>query len=590
MRKWRVRAAVGATALALVAGGVAKADPPTVLRINEVTVGAGGGEFIEIYNPGSGPVDLTGVTIATGTGMFPLGTATVEAGDYFCLYHDVAAGPGVKCMKVTSGISSYLSDTVLLKSGSTILDAVSFGTTKDGSARYGDAVAAGQFADGQFVDISDVVDGIVIGRSAASADTNSLPADWKVGYALESFGATPGSANTGGELAEKMVTWCMLKRVYETLFTGFGPSVTMSSHTDYSVAGNTASASYSVTTRPEAGACAPFNAAQTITGTLSTTYTRHGDDGYTFEYWGTLANEVLSLMIATKEDVEQKGHLRKLSISATLAFGGSSHDYAEQTAQAVSGSPAGRHCTLMRSSTDMTGQTRMSSSEYDVTPTIVAGVAISATGHVHRGCVYPPAIPQVWEWWKWILDGCLGGKPGAVTTTLVEDYDITISNIANGFAVAMANHTLKWGDGKETTWTNEGGSFTVDHATGALSGTYSFNYVKGGDTHIIEKTMSGQIHPNGDLAFTVNVTNDSEPLGSYQGHIDGFWGELWHGVATIATGTVCACGTIVVGTATGVASAATVGALTPGAVIATGATVGACAYLTNKVYDATKPN
>jgi hypothetical protein len=581
-----------ATAMALVTAGVAKADPATGLRINEVVVGAGGGEFIEIYNASGSPQSLMGVSIATGVSNFMLGTATIDAGDYFCLYHDVAAnaGPGVKRMSVTSGLCTYLSDTVELKSGATILDAVSFGTTKDASVRYTDAVAAGQFADGQFVDISDVVDGIVIGRDAVSADTNSLPADWKVGYALASFGATPGSANTGGELQEQLDTWTTLKRVNETCLNGFGPSITMSSHTGYAVVGNTASASYSVTTRPEAGACAPLNAAQTLTGTLSSSYTRDGEQGYTYEYSGTLANEVLSLMIATQEVVEQKGHLRKLNISATLSFGGSSYDYAEQTVQAVSGGPAGKHYTLIRHSMDMTGQARESSSEYDVTPTIVAGVAISAMGHVHRTCTYPPFVPPVWDWWKWIFDGCLGAKPNAVTTTLTENYDITISNIANGMSVSMANHTLVWGDGKSTTWTNEGGSFTADQATGAVSGTYSFNYVKDGDTHTIEKSMSGQIDPNGDLAFTVNVTKDSDPLGSYQEHIDGFWGSVWRAVATIATGTACAAGTIVVGVASGVSSAATLGALTVGGVAATGATVGGCAYITNEVYDATKPN
>jgi hypothetical protein len=589
MRNWRVRLGVGAAALALLIGGAAKADPPSGLHINEVAVGAGGGEFIEIYNASESPQSLAEVTISTGVANFPLGTATIAPGDFFLLYHDVAAGPGDKRMNVTTGLTTYLSDTVLLKSGATILDAMSFGTTLDASPRYAEAVAAGQFPGGQFVNISDVVDSIVIGRDAAGADTNSLPADWKVGYALASFGATPGSANTGGELAEKMVTWCMLKRVYETLFTGFGPSVTMSSHTDYTVVGNTASANYSLTTRPEAGACAPFNAAQTMTGTLSTTYTRHGDDGCTFEYWGTLANGSLSLMIATKEDVEQKGHLRKLGISATLSFGGSSYDYAEQTVQAVSGGPAGRNYTLIRSSADMTGQARVSSSEYGVTPTIVGGVAISATSHVHRTCFCPPAIPSVWDWWKWIFDGCLGPKPAAVTTTLVEDYDVTISNVANGISVAMANHTLKWGDGKETTWTNEGGAVTADQATGALSGTYSFSYVKNGETHVIEKSMSGQVAPNGDLAFTVNVTNDSEPLGSYQGHVDGFWGELWNAAATIVTGAVCGAGTIVVGAASGVATATSLGTLSLPAVAATGVTMGGCAYMTNKVYDATKP-
>ncbi len=130
-----------------------------------------GNEWVELYNPTASPVDISGWSImdATSTDAFPA-TTTIAAGGYLIVtgtsttanFWSFPGGVPVVVLggSIGNGLSNS-SDGVFLKSGDTVVDAVSWGSN---TTAFDPSTAS-------------VADGHSIARSSVTTDTNTA-SDW----------------------------------------------------------------------------------------------------------------------------------------------------------------------------------------------------------------------------------------------------------------------------------------------------------------------------------------------------------------------------------------------------------------------------
>ena len=120
----------------IVFGGLPTAQVSTPgLVINEVCLGGQSAQFIELRNSSASPFSFVGVVLDTAAGSFALGAAPdLAPGQHFLVLRAPTGELGLSGDGRTFGIASapahVMKDTVLLRRGHTILDAVAYGTSK----------------------------------------------------------------------------------------------------------------------------------------------------------------------------------------------------------------------------------------------------------------------------------------------------------------------------------------------------------------------------------------------------------------------------------------------------------------------------
>ncbi|NQT72992.1 MAG: lamin tail domain-containing protein [Chloroflexi bacterium] len=148
----------------------ASADSVEV-KINEFVADTGTvqqTEWIELYNPGSQDIDLSGWTIEDGTNKpSSLEGRTIVAGDYLLLLK----GSGFSFSLNNSG------DTIILNNGGVVIDSVAYGSWDDGNTadnapKPGKDKSAGRYPDGSDTN-ADSGDFTVLGAPSPGAQ-NSL--------------------------------------------------------------------------------------------------------------------------------------------------------------------------------------------------------------------------------------------------------------------------------------------------------------------------------------------------------------------------------------------------------------------------------
>ncbi|MEW5748969.1 MAG: lamin tail domain-containing protein [Candidatus Thermoplasmatota archaeon] len=181
------------------------------LCISEVAAGPFQ-SYIELYNNTNSQVSLDGYSIETATGQYSLSGlgAPLAPQNYFLLLQGhpsevgVSTDPEVPCIIIDEPTCGHVTDTVLLRNPSGVVtDAMSYGVTQDTSSRYLDAVAAGQFASGDFLYVGTEFAELVIGRDRTNTDTNSI-ANWGTSGGPDALVGSPFSANTEFPSSEEM--------------------------------------------------------------------------------------------------------------------------------------------------------------------------------------------------------------------------------------------------------------------------------------------------------------------------------------------------------------------------------------------------
>jgi hypothetical protein len=184
-------------------------------------------EWVEIFNNGSAPVDVSGWTLTdldTGSGcIVPAGT-TMAAYSYLVFARSDTDfishyGSGVPLVTWTgswgSGLSNDADDVVLLNAGSAVVDSVSYDDTTAWGSDYGDANSAAD-CDG---------DGSSLERIGPSGESNN-PDNWESSVDEDSgfpdadwpghdeSHGTPGAQNSVYNSELSPSTWAGIKHVF----------------------------------------------------------------------------------------------------------------------------------------------------------------------------------------------------------------------------------------------------------------------------------------------------------------------------------------------------------------------------------------
>ncbi len=567
------------------------AAPPPSIVINEVHVGGVGVPFIELRNLSSKAQSLAGMTIESSQGSVSLGVApSIPAGGYFVIARTPASEAGLTpdgwTLRVGSPFLHVTKDTLLLKSGGQILDAVSYGTTRDTSSRYNAAVSAGQFLSGQFVNISSCFTQCTIGRKASSADTNNLATDWDLHGGANSFNASPLVANAATLSGEKDTVQHFQQIFNQGLVNGLGFNVTYADHALF-LAGNPSTTQHSF--HIEAGSLGTY----TLTGAGSDQFVPLSNGQYDIVSQGSFADGAFKVLASITERVRTNSQSRSVALTVITAAG-DQFDYIEDATYAYTGSWGAYSIDHVRTVQAWDGVTRTTNSTQSMNwnPSLAEVTMLSSTVKLSRD--FPANPPSIADYSAWVAGGGIGQAPNAPYTTEKVDYQCVGSLTGSSLKLSYPLYTIDHGAYGSAIQDN---TLLMASALSPTDGIVSYSYDFVGPTMAnVEQVVNTSLSlPSFDFALNGELLIDGASLATFSQYIDplrgpalaqeggGFWSWVGWGLCTAVTGAACAIGTTATAVGTGLATITTWGAATPTMIAGTGAAAGACAVASTYV-------
>lgn len=561
------------------------AAPPPNIVINEVHVGGLGVPFIELRNLSNKAQSLAGMNIESSQGSVSLGAApAIPAGGYFAIARTPASEAGLtpdgRTLRVGSPFLHVTKDTLLLKSGNQILDAVSYGTTRDTSSRYNAAVSAGQFLSGQFVNISGCFTQCTIGRKASSADTNNLAMDWDLHGGANSYNASPLAANSATLTGEKATVQHFQQIFNQGLANGLGFNVTYADHALF-MAGNPSTTQHSFHIEAES-----FGT-YTLTGAGSDQFVPLSNGQYDIVSQGSFADGAFMILASITERVRTNSQSRSVALSV-ITEAGDQFDYIEDATYTYTGSWGAYSIDQLRTVQAWDGVTRTTNCTQSMNwnPSLAEVTMLSSTVKLSRD--FPANPPSIADYSVWLAGGGIGQAPNAPYTIEKIDYQCVGSLTGSSLKLTYPLYTIDHGAHGSAV---QNDTRLVASATSPTDGLISYSYDFVGPTMAsVEQVVNASLSlPSFDVALNGELLIDGASLATFSQYIDplrgpalaqdggGFWAWVGWGVATAVTGAACAIGTTATAVGTGLATVATWGAATPAMIGGTGAAAGACA-------------
>lgn len=566
--------------------------------------------YVELFNGTSGPITLADVEIETSQGLFSLAGCTVPLppDSYFVLTtcrpeEQVATDKPETLLKaVAQQVVGVISDTVLVRLRGEISDAVCYGLSPDSSPRYQAAIQATQFADGQFVDVSTEFNGLAIGRNKTATDTDNLDADWTTHGGADALCGSPLSANTGVMGGEDFAIKAFQSRFNQIFANNYYTlSVTGAGYTGYTGSDTNSSATHTfVVDSPD------FGNGIALSGRITFVLVPQNSGAYEMRMTGTLSAPAPALSINVSCTQAWSGSKLTSTVNAGLIVEatGDVLPYDETVSLQYSGVRGAFTVAQDRVATDLDGVARKTSATQNIIWRVVAGQVylVNSTVDMKRDF---PAVSWPYSW----------GQPHTPFTTENLHYDLVLGHHAAGdgyvgtFSKYTANYGAQYG---VATYDNASLSFRRDYPNQA------FNYNTAAT--ITFPSPGGTVTNAGDISvasvpFNSNLVtvhgqlySGSAQVGSYQLTIDPpvvpwpDWldsvgrgiktGAKWvgHVGATVVTGGICALGTTVTAAAAGISTVASLGTASPAGIAGTVVVGGSCVYVSNLVYESTKPN
>jgi hypothetical protein len=567
------------------------------LVINEVHVGGLGTPFIELRNLSSKAQALSTVTIESSQGVISLASAPpVPAGGFFTIARSPASAAGLtpdgRTLLVGSALLHVMKDTLLLKDSSQIVDAVSYGTTRDTSARYSAAVGAGQFGAGQFVNTSSCYTQCTIGRKASSSDSNNLGVDWDLHGGANSFNASPGEPNAASLTAEKDTVQHFQEIFNQALVNGIGFDVQYADHLQFT-AGNPS------TTQHEFHVDAGTFGLSVLSGASTDQFVALSNGQYDLVSQGVFQDGSLMISASITERVRTHSHSRSVALSI-VTDQGDQYDYSEDAESTYTGAWGAYSIAHERTVIAWDGISRTTTSTQSIgwNPALAEVTTLSSTVKLSRD--FPANPPSIVDYANWVAGGGVGQSPNAPYTTEKIDYQCVGSLTGSSLKLVYPTYSIDHGQFGSAVQNNTLLVATPTSATDTVV-TYGYDFV-GPTNASVEQTIQASIDfATLDIALNGEMFLNGASLATFSQYIDplrgpaavqggGVWAWVKWGAATFVTGAACALGTTATAIGTGLATVTTWGATTPLMLGGTGAAAGACAVASTAVGNSLWPN
>jgi hypothetical protein len=568
--------------------------PARSLVINEINVGGSARQFIEVRNSSTRLQSLSGMTLETSQGSFALdGAAPLGAGACFFLFRAASGqdgfGPGGRSLGIEGPVAHVMQDTVLLKKGGTILDAVSYGTTRDTSARYNAAVQAGQFVNGSFVDTSTCYTSVNLGRSGQSADTNSLASDWALHGGANSYNLSPGTPNTATLKAEKDIVRHIQAILSQVFVNALGMNVT---YADHGFLGGSPPA-----TDHSFWIDGPDFGAHVLQGRIVDRFVALGNGQYDIVSTGILADDLLSLELAITDSVRTTAESRSIAVTL-VAPTGDAYTYTEDESSVFSGSWGNHQIVHMRTVTGWDGIKRVTSFTQSLAWPANQPEVTSATSSVSLTRDFPANPPSFTDYITWVQNGSQGMPPNAPYTTETIDFVSNISGAPGSVTVDFPSYTIDHGAFGSAVQDNCKLTL-IQTAPYQVSGSYVYDFAGPISAHVENQVIATMDPGSQDVAIDGTFLLDDADVVAFRHYIDpirppaalgGFFEWVGWGVATFVTGAACGIGTAIATGTTVVVGTVTLGTGVPAGAVGIGATAGACATATTFVGNSLWPD
>lgn len=570
--------------------------------INEVSAGPGV-SYVELYNSGLTSESLNGYTLVTSQGTYSLAglPASMGPGQYslLALGHPSEAGVSqdsdVLAIVIDTPLVGGVVDTVLLKKNAAIKDAVSYGTIKDTSSLYEQAVSAGQFLDGQYVNISGQFGEAAIGRNLASKDTNSLAVDWQchggqgavIGSPLQRNNALVGGEEFSVKCAQEILNQVLINNYYKM-------SITDASYSGYSGSTESSTAVHRlVVDSPDIGLGVP------LVGPISFASSSNGNGGFTLLISGALQGPSgESLALNVQQAVTSSGSSTIIDVLVTKDTSEEMPCH-EEINVSWTGQRGLSTMSQSRVFVGWTGIERETTATTDITWVMQNGLVQSVEGSTNITRDWPIsdkpfATANVWDVFtteEWNFE----------TTTVAGPGGLGISFQAQPFVV---DYGPQYGS---AAWNLFAINITSEPAIGTLAGAIEADVVYNNHATAVRIAASSVLDQGGRLVSTTleyrdgsslvggNVSSIDPP--SCQQSKERTWRDKLRSAAgwcarramTGVAGAACAVATSCTAATAGITTWASLGAATPAGLGATLAVGGACAVCTGGVYEVLAP-
>jgi len=569
------------------------------LVLNEVGLGPAY-TYVELYNASGAELSLEGWSLESARGTFALAgaPAPLEAGGYlvvarghasevgFSVAAGGAGGAGGIGWFVDDPVVAVDRDTLLLLHQGGVVDAVSYGLERDTSARYDLAVAAGQFADGSFVDVSAEFGEVALGRRADALDRDDLGRDWSPHGGADALVGSPMGRNDAMPAGEAFAVKLFQEALQQTMANSYyGTDVLTAAYGGFAGGGLASSALHGfLVSGPDLGEQV------LLTGTVSFHCTLLGEGSYELWTAGTLSSpggDTIELELS--QLVERCGSSQRIDALLRPA-GAEALPYVEETELLWEGTRGDARLGLSRETTGWTGFTRTTEATTDVDWLFDGGAVTEARFATHLERDWPATDRPA-----------ASSDPWLPFTTETIDYAAVATPHASGSVVSFPSYSASYGSYGEAHWLGLTMTQEGDPLAASLVGCTTADVVYQGSTTALEVRGEVVASRGGRLIEWTHDYFDGPSLldatrGAVDPPADGWRDKLRRGVGwctrramTGVVGAGCALATTVVGGAGGITSVASLGTATPVALGGTALTAGACTVVTAGAYELLAP-
>ena len=578
---------LGASFIGMLPSTWAQPQPTQSLVINELNIGGVGPQFLEIRNTSAEQQSLDGVLVESSQGTIRLDyQGPLAPGGYFVVIRSATDGgdgdADGQSLSIGQPLMHVMKDTLLLKRGDEILDAISYGTSCDDSARYAKAIDAGQFDAGSFVDISTCSSSVNLGRSKSSADSNDLQQDWSLHGGADSFQSSIGADNARTMSREKETVRHFQTLMNQAFVNVLGANVQFADHSLFrSGSPSTTAHSFSIDSL-EFGS-------HILVGNGSDEFVPLASGQYDIVSNGTFADDSLLVYARFVDQVRTSSMGRTLDL-IVITPDGDQFEYQEVLDSRFSGAWGDLTVDHTRTVVAWDGITRNTQSSQRISwdPQEAEVSSVHSTLDLTRD--FPAQPPTIGDYANWRDGGADGSSPCSPYTTEAINFECEMNAVADGLEVVFRTYEIDHGSYGSATQDNA--LLTVTRTgESQVDTTYTYDFNGPVSAHVEHSVRGKVLFPSEDVMLQGTISQDGDVLSELAMYIDpvrsplaavdsGFWDWVVWGAATFVTGAVCAVGTAVATGATVVVGTVTLGTGVPAGVVGIGATGGACAVVT----------
>ncbi|MCP4199352.1 MAG: lamin tail domain-containing protein [Proteobacteria bacterium] len=548
--------------------------------------------YIELFNNTKEAIDLDGYSIETSTGEYDLDglPGPLGPGGYFVLMsgHSSEVGisneldvPGIVIGNATCG---HVTDTVLLRDSlGDVVDAMSYGVSKDLSSRYVEAVSAGQFTAGEFVSVASEFGELVLGRDRGNTDTNNV-ADWYRGGGIHALVGSPFGSNTA--LPTGADHWILF---FQSFVAGtvsqdyFGVQVLDANYTGFSGTARDSVATQTLVVEGEILGPGTWS----LSGVIANHLDVIDGDIYSVRSSGTLLGSNGRYLTFFVER-ELGGASENLTIDAVFSDGVETYPYSMEVTQVFSGARGAFTQSIERGHLGWGGIKKVTTGRQTVAWTLSDSSGLVSS--VAASAVYSRPFPLSDGW-----VGNVGGTPEPVLATETTFLDRITVPTSTGYTSNWSRYELQFDNGQPgikgvgftNTLDSTPGVFVESTVSGDMTGggisapftSYSRTEVVSG-TKLFRYTGGGSIA--GRTLYGLDSVFDPKPIASF-----GWWSKFKKGVKITAQtmgsvsmyaigGLGCAGTTLGTAALGGTVTVSTLGVATPATLAAGGAAYVVC--------------